>query len=221
MITLSTGLSDQSKELGESTTNTSPVRIRAYNDAVIDFADDRKWPFLVKENTDKSTVVGDNDIDISDITDMRFPGPIKEIYLGSSTTPYLPIDWEDRNQDKYSDSDSKYCYIKPDQQTIILTGDITSVETIHIWYYYLPERIEDTASSSSFPIPTKYRKIIATLGAAYVQWSRYLDAQGNRLFNMYSRMLRKKSLQQSERNDKNPRKLQHYLRHIGFRRTYR
>lgn len=217
-VLLSTGLSDQSKELGETTTVTAPIRIRSYNDAVIEFANERKWPFLVKENTALSTVVGNNDITITSITDMRWPGPIKEIYLGTDTEPYLPIPWEDRNNSKYDSG--KFFYIKPDQSTVVLKGTISSIQTIHLWYYYIPVRIEDIASVATFPIPDRYRKIVATLGAAYVQWSRYLDAQGNRLFNIYERMLGKTINQQSERNDKGPKTLQHYLQFRGFRRTY-
>lgn len=219
-VLLSTGLSDQSKELGETTTVTAPIRIRSYNDAIIEFANERKWPFLVKENSAKSTVVGSNDIDISDITDLRIPGPVKEIYLGTDTEPYLPIAWEDRNDTRYTDG--KFFYIDPDFTTITLKGSVTSIQTIHLWYYYIPARIDSIASPEvlTFPTPDRYRKAVATLGAAYVQWSRYLDAQGNRLYNMYERMIGKITNQQSERNSRQPRKLQHYLQWRGFRRTY-
>lgn len=217
---LTTGLSDQSKELGETTVVSTPIRIRTYNDSVIDFANERKWPFLIKENAALSTVIGSNDITITSITDMRWPGPIKEIMLGAETESYLPINWEDRNDTRYSKG--KYFYIRPDGATITLKGDLmTAVLTVHIWYYYIPARIEDTTSVSTFPIPDRYRKVVATLGAAYVQWSRYLDAQGNRLFNIYEKMIGKITDQQSERSDKNPKRLQHYLQYIGFRRIYR
>ena len=217
---LTTGLSDQSKELGETTVVSTPIRIRTYNDALIDFVNEKKWPFLIKENAALSTVVGSNEITITSITDMRWPGPIKEILLGSETEAYLPINWEDRNDTRYSNG--KYFYISPDGATITLKGDLmTEVLVVHIWYYYIPARIEDTTSVSTFPIPDRYRKVVATLGAAYVQWSRYLDAQGNRLFNIYEKMIGKITDQQSERSDKNPKRLPHYLQHIGFRRVYR
>ena len=219
MHVLTTGLSDQSKELGETTVVSTPIRIRTYNDAVVDFANERKWPFLVKENAAKSTIVGVNTIDISDITDMRWPGPIKEILLGSETEAYLPINWEDRNDIRYSSG--KYFYISPDEATLTLKGDLmTEILVVHIWYYYIPVRIEDTTSATTFPIPDRYRKAVAILGAAYVQWSRYLDVQGNRLFNIYEKMIGKITDQQSERSDRNPKRLQHYLQFIGFRRTY-
>lgn len=214
---LTTGLSDQSKELGETTVVSTPIRIRTYNDAIVDFANERKWPFLIKENAALSTVIGSNDITITSITDMRLPGPIKEIMLGSETESYLPINWEDRNNAIYSSGN--YFYISPDGATITLKGDLmTAVLTVHIWYYYIPARIEDTTSVLTFPIPDRYRKVVATLGAAYVQWSRYLDVQGNRLFNIYEKMIGKIIDQQSERSDKNPKRLQHYLQYIGFRR---
>ena len=214
---LTTGLSDQSKELGETTIVSTPIRIRAYNDAIVDFANERKWPFLVKENATKSTVVGSNNIDISDILDLRSPGPIKEIYLGSETTPYLPISWEDRNDERYDGE--KVFYLNPTETTITLKGSVTTIQTVHIWYYYIPVRIEDTASIVQFPIPERYRKVVATLGAAYVQWSRYLEAQGNRLYNVYGKMIAKVVNQQSERNDRQPKKLQHYLAWRGFKRV--
>lgn len=216
--TLQTGLSDLSKELGETTVNTGGIRIRAYNDAVIDFANEKKWPFLVKENALLSTQVGVNDYSLSSISDMRFPGPIKEIYLGDDTEPFLPIDWDERNNSKYVDG--KFFYIDPSDGTLTFKGDITDVKVIHIWYYYIPSRIEDAGSVGTFPIPDRYRKAVATLAAAYVQWSRYLDAQGNRLFNIYERMVGKITDQQSERNKYQPRKFPHYLQWRGYRRRY-
>lgn len=219
-VLLTTGLSDQSKELGETTTVSTPIRIRTYNDAIIDFANEKKWPFLVKEDASLSTVVGNNDITITSITDMRWPGPIKEIYLGTDTEPYLPINWEDRNDSRYENG--KFFYIDPAETKVTLMGTVSSVQAVHIWYYYIPTRIKTIPDPEvlTFPVPDRYRKIVATLGAAYVQWSRYLDAQGNRLYNMYERMVGKASNQQSERNNRNPRKLQHYLQWRGFRRTY-
>lgn len=218
--TLSTGLNDLSRELGETTTQTGGIRVRAYNDAVIDFFNEKKWPFGVKENALLSTAVNDNDYSLSSITDLRWPGPIKEIYLGNDTEPYTPIDWEDRNNEDLEDE--KHFYLSPDETTPILylKGDITSVKVMHIWYWYIPARIEDTNSASTFPIPDRYRKTVAVLAAAYVQWSRYLDAQGNRLYNLYEKMIGKTKDQQSERNANHPRKLPHYLQWRGFRRTY-
>ena len=58
MISLSNCLTDLSKELGESVTNTSQRRIEHYCDAVQEFSNERKWPFLVKENTSLNTGVG-------------------------------------------------------------------------------------------------------------------------------------------------------------------
>lgn len=218
--TLNVGLSDLSKELGETTVNSTDPRIRAYNDAAIDFFNEKKWPFGVKENAALSTSIGDNSYSLSSITDMRFPGPIKEIYLGSDTTPYIPIDWEDRNNADVQDG--KFFYLTPDESdnNIHFLGDITAVQVMHIWYYFIPTRIEDIDSVSTFPIPDRYRKTVATLAAAYVQWSRYLDSQGNRLFNVYERMVGRATNNQAERNRRQPRKLVHFLKNIGFKRTY-
>ena len=155
---------------------------------------------------------------LSTITDMRFPGPLYEVYLGSETTPYIPIDWKDRNNDEYQGG--KYCYLDPDNANLNFIGTISGGLTITIWYYYLPTRISDTTSVSTFPIPDAYRKAVATLAAAYIQWSRYLDAQGNRLFNLYEKMLNGAVYQQSERNMGNIRKIQHPLKRFGFRRVY-
>ena len=49
--TLSTGLEDTARELGETsaTINKTAVRIRAYNDSVLAFALAKKWPFLIKK----------------------------------------------------------------------------------------------------------------------------------------------------------------------------
>lgn len=216
--TLTVGLTDLSRELGETTVQTGPTRIRAYNDAIIDFANEKKWPFLVKESVALATQVGVKTYSLTGISDMRFPGPVKEIYLGDDTTPYTPIEWADRNNADIEDG--KHFYLNPDETSLTFKGDITAVKTIHLWYYYIPARIEDTNSSSLFPIPDRYRKVVATLAAAYVQWSRYLDAQGNRLYNFYEKMVGKVKDQQSERNAKSPMKLPHYLKFRGFRRTY-
>lgn len=220
MHTLSDGLSDTAKELGESsaTINTGAVRIRAYNDAVIQFAMDGKWKFLIKKNVSLTTIANTNSYSLTGITDMRFPGPIFEVYLGSETTPYLPINWEDRNNEEYKDG--KYCYIDPDDSHINFIGTITGGLTITIWYFYLPTRIEDATSASLYPIPSQFRKIIATLAASNIQYSRYLDAQGNRLFNMYEKLLNKVSYQQAERSRGNKKIIKHPLKNFGFRRIY-
>lgn len=218
--TLTNGLSDLSKELGENTVNTTSVRIKHYNDAVIQFAKDKKWRFLCKENTSLTTDGNsDNEYDTSGITDMRRPGGIKEITIGSSSTPYLPIDYDERNDSK-NNGKARF-YFLPDGETIRFTTDVGSGDTIHIWHYYIPARIEDTASVSTFPIPDHMRKVVGTLAAAYTQWGRYLEAPGNRLYNLYTRMIQDEISFDSQRPSGNPRKLKHYLQYIGFRRTYR
>lgn len=217
-ITLSVGLSDLSKELGETTTNTTERRIQHYNDAVIDLATQRKLPFLVKLNSSLSTAVGVQSYSITSITDMRGPGGIKEIYLGSSGDAIKPIDWEDRNDSRYTNE--SYFYLNPEETTIYFKNTISAVEVINMYYWYIPARITDTASAETFPIPDRYRKVIATCAGAFVQWSRYLESQGTRLYNVYQRMLTSLVVQQSETHRFKSKKLQHFLQHIGFRRTY-
>jgi len=220
MITLTNGLSDLSKELGETVSNVTTRRIGHYNDAVIEFSNEKKWEFLIKEDTSLSTVVGTQGyaMPATVLADWRAPGGIKEITLGDSTIPIIPIDWELRGDPRYDD---KHCfYLNPEQTMIYFKEPISVVSVVHIHYYYVPARVESTESAVTFPIPDRYRKTVAMLAAAYVQWSRYLEQQGNRLYNLYAKSIGKISNQQSERNKNNPRRFQHYLQHIGFRRQY-
>ena len=199
MITISNGLSDLSKELGESTTNTSQRRIQSYNDAIQEFANERKWPFLVKPNTALTTGVGTagTAIPITSITDIRMPGGIKEITVAGENDTFLPVNYEDRNQV----SGRNRFYITPDEQNLKFTKDMGANLAISMWYYYVPARIEETTDVVGFPIPSRYRKAIGTLAAAFVQWSRYLDGQGNRLLNVYGRLLAKIETNQAEHNN--------------------
>lgn len=214
---LTNGLNDLSRELGESSVNITLPRIRHYGDAVVQFAKDRKWSFLCKENTTIPTTTSQS-YDTSSITDMRRPGGIKEITIGDSSDPYLPVDYDQRNDSRIANR--KRFYMKPDETTLVFVGDLTAGQTIHIWYYYIPARTEDT-TAGTYPIPDDKRKIVATLAAAYVQWGRYLEAPGNRLYNLYTKMIDQEVTLDSERNSGNPRKLVHYLQRIGFRRSYR
>ena len=152
MITLTQGLADLSKELGESTTNTGTRRIQHYNDAIQEFANERKWKFLVKLDETLDTVAAAHEaIDISDIEDLRMPGGIKEITVAGETDPFLPIDFDKRNQ---ADGRNRF-YITPDEQSLKFTKSMTAGQTISMWYYYIPERIEATDSVETFPIPTR------------------------------------------------------------------
>lgn len=219
MITLSQGLADLSKELGESTTNTSARRIQHYCDAIQEFANERKWPFLVKSNASLNTGTGvaHTAISITTITDIRMPGGIKEITIEGYDDPFLPCEYEDRN----ANSNKNLFYINPDEASIKFTKALDPSKTITIWYYYIPERIEDTASVSTFPIPSRYRKALGTLGAAFVQWSRYLDGQGNRLLNVYNRLLAKIETNQSESNSGTPKRIPNPMAWRGPLRHYR
>lgn len=218
MINLSDGLSDLSRELGESTTNTTSRRVEHYGDAVVAFANEKKWPFLRKKSTDLTTAANTTSYDIpAGMSDARWPGAIDQIYIGTDEDPYLPIDYDKRGDPAYTDG--KYFYVDPEFTQITFLTDQTAGQTIAIHYFYIPARTSDT-TNGTYPIPDRYRKPIATLAAAFTQWSRYLEAQGNRLFNVYQRQLSGVVDQQNETISKKPKTLVHYLQYLGFRRTY-
>jgi hypothetical protein len=215
MITLQEVLSDISKELGETTTNSTTRRIQHANDAIVGFANEKKWPFLIKEDTSLVSESGTQEynIPVTVLADIRLPGGIKEITLGDSTEAILPMDWADRGNSKYDNGN--FFYLNPEQTKIYFKKELTTAEAFHIHYYYIPERIDDVAED--FPIPSRYRKAIGLLGASNVQFSRYLEQQGNRLFNLYSKEVRNISSQQSETNTGKPRSFPHYLAWRGGR----
>lgn len=221
-VLLTNGLADLSKELGETTANQTPNRIKHYNDAVQAFFSERKWKFSKKKNTSLVTVSGQQRYDLSSITDIREPGGINEIQVGPDTEdnlPFTPVDFEQRHNPSYKGK--KFFCIEEESNELVFLGDISEGGlTITIRYHFIPARIESVSDVVGFPLPDQYRKTVATLAAAYVQWARYLDAQGNRLYNMYERLLQKTGFQQSERNARNPRRMEHPLRWRGFRRTY-
>lgn len=218
-ITLPEGLGDISKELNETTTNTTALRISHYNDAVIDFANERKWSQIIKENTSITTDGNANyTYDISAITDMRKPGGIKFITVGTSSVPWTPIPWADRYLATHKGK-KRFC-IDPDFQNIIFLSDPGSGDTLHIWYYFIPARTTDTSTPGTFAVPANYRKCIGLLAASYVQGSRYLTAQANRLYNLYQRELQKLISQDMEEPTFKPKKFGNYLQHIGWRRRY-
>jgi hypothetical protein len=216
MISLSQGLQDISKELGESTTNTSTRRIQAYNDAVVDLSNGRKYSFLVKKDVTLDTGDGLSEIDISTLTDLRMPGGFKEITVDGEDDPFKPVDYENR----LVNSGKNLFYVLPDEQSIKFTKELEANKTLTIWHWYIPERIEDTTSIDQFPIPARYRKALGTLGACYVQWSRYLEKQGNRLYNIYQRLLETIDNNQAERSEGTPRRLPSYPQWRGQFRRY-
>lgn len=217
-VTLTQGLSDLSRSLGESTVNQTTQRIGHYNDAIIEFFNERKWPFAVKLNSDLSSAAGDLDYDISSIEDRRLPGAVKEVTLGALDGVFTPINWADRFDSRYDSG--KYIYEDPTQDTLYFKSDPGGAYAINIYYYHIPARIEDTASVLTFPLPTRYRKAVALLGAAHVQYSRYLTADGDKKMRLYKDLLQMITDQQSERNTGNPRKFGNPMRRWGFRRTY-
>jgi hypothetical protein len=142
------------------------------------------------------------------------PGGIKEITVAGESDPFLPVKYEDRSQV----TGRNRFYITPDEQSLKFTKDIAASQVISMWYYYIPARIEDTTSVETFPVPARYRKALGTLGGAFVQWSRYLDMQGNRMLNVYNRLVEKIETNQSERNDGVPNTMPNPASRIPMRR---
>lgn len=222
MITLDTGLDDLSKELGETTTNTNVRRVGQYGDAVVEFFNERKWPFAIKKNISITTTTSSSyAIPASVLEDGRWPGAIKEIYLGTATDPIVPIDYDKRGYATYQGKN--FFYTDPENTAIYLLGPVTAGQVITIHYYYVPTRLDSDAlgdALQTYPLPDRYRKAVATLAAAYVQWSRYLEGPGNRLYNVYKRMIGEVTDQQAEQPSYQPRRLPHPLAWRGFRRSY-
>lgn len=203
--TLTIGLTDLSKELGESVTSTTTARIGHYNDAVVGFADERKWKFLVKADETLTTDTDEKEYDVSSITDKRTPGWVSKIYIGDATEQL---------------GEAEYYYDEERDKLVFASNFDTSGETIHIYYYYIPARITETTSSDTFPLPDRYRKVVALLAASFVQRSRYLEAQANSLFNLYTREIEKLIDKQSETSNRQPKVFPTYTRRIGFKRSY-
>lgn len=217
-ILLSTGLQDLSRELGETAANQTSPRIKHYNDAVTEFSNEQKWTFLIKKNEELTTAADTKiyTIPAAVLADWRIPGAIKAINIG--TAEYKPIDYEDRNVSDYDGK--KIFYIDPENTQITFKCDLGAADvTITIHYYYIPARTEDL-NAGTFPIPDRYRKILSILAAAYVQWGRYLSAEGNRLYNLYGIELAKIKDQQNEMHSFKRKRLQPYPQYKGFRRNY-
>ena len=108
-VTLTNGLLDLSSELGETTTNTTTPRVNSYNDAVVQFFNEKKWPFSLKTDTTTTTTSGTQTYNLP-MTDLRLPGGIKLVQIGS--TDYLPIEYEDRNKSNFDNGSyfSYHCY---------------------------------------------------------------------------------------------------------------
>lgn len=216
MITVLEGLNDTSRKLNENTVVQTTLRKGLYADAVEYFCNFKKWKFLLKED-DSLTTTSSRTYSITTITDIRFPGGIKEITIGDSGLAILPIDWEDRNNEQYT-NELRF-YVTPDEASIVFTQDVTAGETIHIWYYQVPSR--KTENTDTYPIPQRYRGALGELAAAYVQYARYLDAQADKKYNLFLRQLETIENNQTERNYGNPKKFGNYLQRINFRRIYR
>lgn len=220
MYTLQTGLGDLSRELNENSTNTGTKRIGNYNDAVIEFFNEKRWPFAVKTNTALTTTQGLQTYDISAITDMRWPGPIKEIFFGDDTAAnsgFKPVDYENRHDGDVANG--SFFYVDES------TGELTFLKevaeggkTISIRYWFTPARVETL--EGIILVPERYRTAVALLAASKAQGSRYLSGEAARLYNLYIRQLNSIQYQQSERSRNGNRRFPHPLRRAGFRRTY-
>lgn len=214
-VLLSTGLADLSRELGESTVKTDTARIGHYGDAVVEFFGEKKWPFAIKHDTTLTTQIGVNNYSLTTITDLRQPGGIKLVTINN--IDYLPTRYEQRNDSRYDHNN--WFYLNEEETILYLKGTPTDVYSIDICYWYIPARTTDV-TAGTYPTPDRYRKTVAYLAAAYVQWSRYLTTLGDAKYNMYLRGIGKATRQQAERHQGNPRNISHFLSRIGYRRTY-
>ncbi len=221
-ITLIQGLGDISKELGESTTNQSNNRIMHFADAVQWFFSERKWPFAMKKDTSLSTLAATTQYTVPAAVKAiwREPGGIKEITVGTSLDAFLPIDWEQRGDSRFDGKN--YFYLDPEETKIYFKKELGAAgQAITIYFWHIPARLSDVNDgTTTIPIPDRYRKALATLGAAFVQWSRYLETAGNRLFNLYQKMTASAAVQQTERHRGKPMSFPHYLMWKGFKRKY-
>jgi len=214
-VLLSQGLADLSRELGENTVKTETARIGHYGDAVVEFFGEKKWPFAIKHDTSLTTTSSTAGYSLTGITDMRQPGGIKLLTIDGDD--YLPIAYEQRNDSRFDTK--KWFYLNEEETLLFIKGSPEVGKVIDICYWYLPARTTDL-TSGSYPLPDRYRKTVAYLAAAYVQWARYLTTLGDAKYNMYLRGIGKVTRQQAERHQGNPRNIKHFLAGIGFRRTY-
>lgn len=216
--TLTQGLNDLSRELGEANVNQTTARINHYNDGLVDFFSKKKWPFAIKKNIAHLTTSNINTYTISDITNMRQPGGIKEITIGTSE-PYLPIDWDKRFDSRYAGG--AFFYMDPQQEEITFKKTIADTgSVITIYYYHIPARITDLDSVETWPLPDQYRKAVAINAASFVQYARYLGGEGDKKTNLFERRVNEAIEQQNERPSKAPKSFRHFLQNIGFRRVY-
>lgn len=214
-VLLSIGLADLSRELGESQPRTDTARIGHYGDAVVEFFNERKWPFAIKHDLSLTTSNSAKSYSITSITDMRQPGGIKLLTIND--VDYLPILYEQRNDPRYTTK--PFFYLNEEETALYFTVIPEDGHVIDICYWHIPARTENL-STGEYPVPARYRKAVAYLAAAFVQWSRYLTTPGDAKYNMYLRSIGKITRQQSERHQGNPRNIGHFLNRIGFRRVY-
>ena len=212
--TLQQGLEDLSTILNESTTQTSTARKNHYNEAVQEFCNERKWPFTIKKHTD-TTVADQADYDLP--SDIREPGGLIEVLIGNQE--YKPIPFNDRLDSKYS-SGYYYCvYPENDNRKIkFIPTPSSSGDTITIRYFSVPSRVTDL--NGTLDIPDRYRRPIALLAAEFVSRAKRQHATANNFRVLYDRAIEKITVQQAERHKKLPRTFGHYLKYIGFKRTY-
>ena len=214
-VTLVDGLADLSRELGESSTDTSTKRINYYNDAVQRFFNERKWPFALISDISQTSVSGTQTYKVP--SDCRKPGGIK--YIQYDDAEYKPVPYHERDNDKYDGGN--WFYYSPDFSTFTFLKDITDDgKTITIWYYAVPERQTDTSTGEFTLLPDRYRQAVAFLAAAFVLWGRHMNTDANNKYSLYVQQIKDITLQQSERPNNLPRTFGHYLKHVNWRRKY-
>lgn len=214
-VTLINGLADLSRELGETTTKSTADRVAAYNDAVQEFFNEKKWPFARKKDSTLTTLA-DTLIYSIPMTDWREPGGIYKVVINGTT--YTPIEKEDKEKAEYTSGN--YFYLNELNTTITFMTQPTAGYTIDIYYYAVPVRQTDTVSGSFALLSDRYRKAVACLAAAFVYWNRHMNTDANNKFELYKLLSGNAGFNQSERTTNLPRSFGHYLKYRGYRRTY-
>lgn len=215
-VLLSLGLADLSRELGETTTDTSTTRVNNYNDAVVQFFNEKKWPFSLKKDTTLVTIASTQTYTIP-MTDWRAPGGIKYIKIGS--TDYKPIEYEDRDNSSFDQG--QYFYVNPENTQITFLKDITTAgTTITIYYYAIATRQTDTATGSFALLPDRYRRTVAYLAANFVLRGRHMNGEANDRLKLYRQDVQNASLQQSERTTNLPKTFGMFTKFTRWGRRY-
>ncbi len=144
------------------------------------FEGERKWRYLIKENSSFTTATSD-----TYTTTHALPSDFREDYkvsLGDDDDELDPIPFEDRNGFRNSNG---YYYIDFANDTFALTGTNTAGKTIRFFYV---KTTPDIAAATSPLFPSRFHTILAFRAAAYIQ-------AGPELEDIYSKMSPENRLQ--------------------------